>query len=240
MLLISAEVGPYKSISEPQKVMIDRDVTVLVGMNESGKTVFLSALEKAYDVLGLAKFDPIYDYPRKDLPPYLKRHQKQPEIAVELEYELDDEEVNRLNDEMHTSLPHGWRFTESFNYANTGALGIAVDERPVIEQLLNRTQGLSSDAQSAVASSTSIREVPAKLKATNLTDKDKEFLATIEQRIAAAGKGWTSVVGWEVWQWVSPRIPRFLYFSDYDLLPSKMNLPDLAQRVEQSRLTRKP
>ena len=31
------------------------------------------------------------------------------------------------------------------------------------------------------------------------------------------------------------RIPKFLYFSDYDLLPSKMNLIDLAQRVEQAK-----
>ncbi len=74
MLLVSAKVGPFKSINEPQTVPIDKDVTVLVGMNESGKTVFLQALTKSRDALNLAAFDHVEDYPRKNLTPYLKVH----------------------------------------------------------------------------------------------------------------------------------------------------------------------
>lgn len=233
MLLVSAKVGPFKSINEPHPVNIDPEVTVLVGMNESGKTVFLSALEKTYDVLGLAEFDPIYDYPRKDLPAYLKRHKERPATAVVLEYQLDDDEVDRLNRALHTTLPHGWRFTESFNYANTGTLGITADEKPVIDHILKSAPELSSDAQAAVAASTSVREIPTRLKATNLTEKDKEFLKGIETRVSSSK--WDNVVQWEIWHWLEPRIPRFLYFSDYDLLPSKMNLTDLAQKVEQAK-----
>lgn len=235
MLLVSAKVGPFKSINEPQTVSIDPDITVLVGMNESGKTVFLSALEKTYDVLGLAKFDPTPDYPRKDLAAYLKRHLQHPDNVVVSEYQLDDDEVDRLNGQLHTALPHGWRFTETFNYANSESINIKVDEKPVIEHIRETAQNLSSDALSAIDASASIREIPGKLKATNLTDKDKEFLSEIEQRVAATGEKWSSVVGWEVWQWLHPRIPRFLYFSDYDMLPSKMNLTDLGQRVEQAK-----
>ena len=73
MLLVSAKVGPFKSINEPQSVAINDAVTVFVGMNEAGKTVFLRALEKSRDALGLAAFDPVDDYPRKDLPSYLKQ-----------------------------------------------------------------------------------------------------------------------------------------------------------------------
>ena len=46
MLLISSTVGPFRSISSAQLVQIDPTVTVLVGMNEAGKTVFLQALQK--------------------------------------------------------------------------------------------------------------------------------------------------------------------------------------------------
>src|SRR5690242_4647081 len=102
MLLISAQVGPFKSVNEPQTVSIDPDITVLVGMNESGKTVFLSALEKTFDVLGLAKFDPTPDYPRKDLAAYLRRHEKKADDVVVLKYQLDDQEVDRVNRELHT------------------------------------------------------------------------------------------------------------------------------------------
>ncbi len=72
MFLISAKVESFKSINTPQTVSIDNEVTVLVGMNEAGKTVFLKALEKSNDALGLAEFDPVSDYPRKDLSKYQK------------------------------------------------------------------------------------------------------------------------------------------------------------------------
>jgi hypothetical protein len=235
MLLLSVKVGPFRSINEAQTVSIDPEITVLVGMNESGKTVFLSALEKSYDVLGLAKFDPTPDYPRKDLAAYSKRHQQDPDDVVILEYQLDDDEVDRINSQLHTTLPHGWQFTVTSDYANSRLLLINIDERPVVEHIHETAQNLSSDALSAIQASALVREIPGKLKATNLTDKDKEFFSAIEQRVSAAGKGWSSVVGWEVWQWLQPRVPRFLYFSDYDLLPSKMNLTELGQKVEQAK-----
>lgn len=69
MLLTSVKVGPFCSINEPQTTEIDPQVTVLVGMNEAGKTVFLRALHKAKDALDKEKFDLTEDYPRKDLLP---------------------------------------------------------------------------------------------------------------------------------------------------------------------------
>ena len=88
MLLISAKVGPFKSINSPQTVEIEDAVTVFVGMNEAGKTVFLQALEKSNDVLGIALFEPIEDYPRKDLPPYLKQHKTKAAEVTTLRYRL--------------------------------------------------------------------------------------------------------------------------------------------------------
>ena len=57
MRLASATVGPFKSISNAQTVTLDQ-ITVFVGMNEAGKTVFLQALQKSRDALNLAKPEP--------------------------------------------------------------------------------------------------------------------------------------------------------------------------------------
>lgn len=65
MLLVSAKVGPFRSINTAQAVAIDSEVTVFIGMNEAGKTVFLKALHKSLDAMGNEKFDPVEDYPRK-------------------------------------------------------------------------------------------------------------------------------------------------------------------------------
>ena len=222
----------FQSIDKPQRVSIDQTVTVLVGMNEAGKTVFLNALEKSHDALDRAEFDPIEDYPRKDLPPYLKRHENEPEKVAELTYRLTDAEVTALNQQLHTTLKGGFTFSVTHNYANKETIDFDVDEGPVLKALA-ADPTLSSDAANAVRKTSSLREIPVALKEVSPTEEDKAFLKGIEARIAKTK--WESVIEWEAWKWLQPRIPKFLYFSNYELLPSKMNLADLAQRVEKEK-----
>src|SRR2546428_10568313 len=231
MRLVSANVGPFKSINERQAVMIDESVTVLVGMNEAGKTVFLQALAKSDDVLGLAEFDPIEDYPRKDLPTYLKQHKTKPAEVTVLTYQLTELEIKELNESLHTELPSGFSFSLTRLYDNKVTVNINVDERPALNELLARSP-LSSDAMEALKKLTSIRDIPDAMKGISPNAEDKAFLAAVEARIAKTK--WTSVIAWEVWEGLKPLVPKFLYFGDYELLPSKVNLPDLAQRVEQA------
>ncbi|HOW55148.1 MAG TPA: AAA family ATPase [Syntrophorhabdaceae bacterium] len=229
MLLVSAKVGPFKSINEPQTVPIDTEVTVLVGMNEAGKTVFLQALQKATDALGEAEYDPINDYPRKELSTYLDQHEENPSIVAELTYRLDDKEIAELNSVVHTHLKPGFEFTINHKYDNHLMIVLTVDESPVLASLV-ATEGLSSDSRAAIKNARSVRSIPEILKEVSLTEEDTAFRDGIEKRVAATQ--WTSIVQWEVWQWLKPRIPQFLYFSEYELLPSKINLPDLASRIK--------
>lgn len=230
MLLISANVGPFKSIDTPQTVQIDKKVTVLVGMNEAGKTVFLQALLKSNDALAEAKFDPVEDYPRKDLPAYLKQHKNQPGEATTLVYRPNDNELQTINSKLGTTLPPGFTFNVTHKFNNAKSIGIEVDEKPVLKSLMSSK--LSSDAKTAVQKAKSIRQIPEALADVSLTDEDQAFLTTISERISKSD--WDSVVRKEVWQLLSKRIPKFLYFSNYQLLPSKMNLADLATRVTES------
>jgi hypothetical protein len=229
MFLISAKVGPFKSINIPQTVEIDQEVTVLVGMNEAGKTVFLQALEKSNDALGVAMFDPVEDYPRKDLPSYLKQHKTSPAEVTELTYQLTDEEISELNNKFDTEVKPGFTFSVSHLYNNSITVSINVSERPVLNSMISKSK-LSSDASKAAKKAISLRAIPDKLKGISLTEKDEAFLETINKRIAETK--WQSVIASEVWNWLRPRVPKFLYFSEYELLPSKMNLADLAQRVK--------
>lgn len=231
MLLVSVKVGPFKSINIPQDVIIDKEVTVLVGMNESGKTVFLQSLEKSNDALGISIFNPIDDYPRKDLPSYLKRHKTNPAEVTKITYCLSDEEIADLNKEFKTALKSGFQFSVTHKYDNQKSVDIEVDEKPVIESL--SAQLSSSEAQKAVKEASSLRDIPAILKDIDLTSEDKEILTTIEDRVKKTK--WESVTESEVWECLRLRVPKFLYFSDYDLLPSKINLRDLSNRVDQAK-----
>lgn len=232
MFLTTTKVGPFKSIDVSEDVKIEKTVTALVGMNEAGKTIFLQALEKARDALDVASFDPVDDYPRKDLPPYLKQHKIKPSSVVVLTYQLTEDEVTALNDELGTSLKSDYSFSVTHKYDNKQTISIQVDEKPVLKSLVKK-DNFSTDARAAGKAATSIRELVELLNDVTLTDDEQIHVAELSKRIASADKaGWDSVVEWETWQWLSKRVPKFLYFGDYDLLPSKVSLDDLAARVK--------
>ena len=231
MLLTSVKVGPFRSINEQQTIEIDPQVTVLVGMNEAGKTVFLRALHKAKDALDKEKFDITEDYPRKDLLAYKRLHQESPEDAVTLTYVIDDAEASEINAKIGCDIRAGFTFTVSRNYKNASSVGLVIPETPVLKNLA-ATAGLSEGAVTVLSKATSLRTALLDLKGISLKNEaDTELVQGLEARVSGAHEGWASVCDYEAWQLLSLQTPSFLYFSDYDLLPGKLNLKDLANRL---------
>ena len=65
--LKEVSIHKYKCFSEIQTFDVEKDITVLVGMNESGKTALLEALAKVnyFQEDQKFKYDIDLDYPRK-------------------------------------------------------------------------------------------------------------------------------------------------------------------------------
>lgn len=233
MKLVTAKLGPFRSMNTAQTLAVGDGITVLVGMNEAGKTVILKALEKSTDALGIAKFDPVDDYPRKELSAYLKKHTSEPATATELSFRLTDSEVAEANKALGTQLTKDFEFSVSYKFDNKIAVSLTVSEEPVLQSLQSRTD-ISSDAKTALKKANSLRDIPAVLTGEGLTEADQIFLKAISERIGKSQWPQKPVLQWEAWEWLKQRTPQFLYFSDYDLLPSKSNLADLAQRAKQA------
>lgn len=231
MLLVNAQIGPFRSINSVQEVSIDPKTTVFVGMNEAGKTVFLKGLQKSNDALSSDEFDVIEDYPRKNLTSYLKAHKSSPEKATKLTYQLSDEEIRNINKVFGCNLEENFQFSVIKKYDNSLQINIRVDEKPVIANLL-KTNSLSSDCISKLKNAIFISEIPELLEGIELNDSDKKFLDGINDRIKKSH--WENIVEYEVWQTLKLMLPKFLYFSDYDILPGKLNIKDLARRVSLS------
>jgi len=119
--LKKARVLKYKSIEDSSTVEIADDITVLVGKNESGKTAFLEALHKGLP-LATAKFDFVFDYPRKDYVKYRPQHDaKIFADVVELTFRIGKDFGAKINKEVF----HGTQvvqpdhlFTRTTNYGN--------------------------------------------------------------------------------------------------------------------------
>ena len=228
MLLVSAKIGPFKSIEKPEEVKIEEGVTVLVGMNESGKTVFLEALQKSDDIFDLAKFIPIDDYPRKNLSFYERRHETLPDTATVLTYEITDKEADAINKSLHTQLPSKFRFSIHHYYDNRKNISLQVDPKAVIAELAKQAD-LSSEFRDAISKVSLFGEIPKAVEGLSLTDADKQCLTSVNQRVETAqNANWSDTISYEVLQQLTPRTPKFMYFGDYEVLPSKMNLADLA------------
>lgn len=230
MILVEATVGPFRSINSPQTITIDPKVTALVGMNEAGKTVVLKAMEKSKDALKLESFNPTNDYPRKDLATYLKRHSATPDKAAVLTYELSAADAKAVNDKLGAvdGLIAGTHLVVTHLYSNTTLLTVPAVSPALVAKAIAQT--FSPAAQAFLGDAASPEKITDLLTGVEITEDDKLKLASLTARINE-GK-WGSVVTWEVWKALEKRVPPFLYFSDYDLLPGKLNLADLGAKVE--------
>jgi recombinational DNA repair ATPase RecF len=94
--LTNATIHKYKCIENAQSFDIEPDITVLVRMNESGKTSILEALAKVnyFEDEEIFRFNLTHDYPRK----HKKTIEKSGEDseAVTLHFIISDELASRI------------------------------------------------------------------------------------------------------------------------------------------------
>lgn len=231
MILTKVELGPFRSINTAQDCTIDPKVTVLVGMNEAGKTVFLQGIHKACDALNLEQFEVIEDYPRKDLTRYNKVHAENPEKAIKLTYMPEQEDLDIVNKNLNINLKLGFTYSISTDYKNSRSISLYIDEKPIISKLINSGSFTSEHVQ-IINKANTIKELVELLEDLDLNDSEQK--AHKQLAIRADASPWENVIQYESFKILDVRLPKTLYFSDYDILPGKLNIKDLARRHKQS------
>ncbi|VVE83010.1 AAA family ATPase [Pandoraea sputorum] len=240
LTLIKAQAWKYKSIEDSTPVDVSAQVTVLVGKNESGKTAFLEALHKAMP-LDAVKFDYIADYPRKDLVRYRPQHEaKNFHRVVELTFRIEKDLADKINKEVFGGaeiVAPGMTFSRDTTIGNTSTVSLHIDESAALKAL-QKPLGDLEHKDEVFAGAASLADILTKIEALGLP-ADSKLAAFAAQWRARAIKpeGWRLINGY-VWQtYLSPALPKFLYFDDYKLLEGKINLPTLQQRATANQLT---
>lgn len=244
LTLTKAQVFKYKSIEDSSLVSIAGDVTVLVGKNESGKTAFLEALYKAFplDNLNKAKFDCVFDYPRKDYVRYRRQHEAQCFAkVVELTFVIGEELANRINQEVfrfEQIIPSGHTFTRTTNYNNESLINFSVNQTAALNALKKALKGLEH-VDEVFSDAKSLEEVIERIEGKQLATDSQlaTFAGGWRRYCSGAPAGW-DFVNWHVWNtYLKESLPKFLYFDDYKLLEGKINLERLHQPPANKQLT---
>jgi predicted ATPase len=240
LTLIKAQVWKYKSIEDSTPVELADAVTVLVGKNESGKTAFLEALHKALP-LGGAKYDYVADYPRKDLVRYRPQHvAKNYQKVVRLTFRIEKELADKINKDVFGGVEvivAGSTFARDTTIANTNSIDFEVDEKAALAAF-NRSLGNWEHKEEAFAGAVTLADVLTKIEGLGLP-ADSLLASFAAQWRARAMKvsGWGMIDGYIWHAYLSPALPKFLYFDDYKLLEGKINLPWLQQRESANQLS---
>ncbi|WP_270260585.1 AAA family ATPase [uncultured Ruminococcus sp.] len=226
MLLKKVTIHKYKSFLTEQTYEVESQITRIVGKNESGKTALLEALAKSnyFEDNAEFKFSKDLDYPRGEL---TKVRNKNPE-AITCEYELSDEDIQKIEDDFESGIIQKQIFSVTSYYDNTRTTtGVSVDFS-VFKDWLIKTFGVGDQGKEFINEADSFSNLEDTVTENSTLPGMKEIKTELE-KIKDASGGWkNSLEGYIYRTFISPAIPKLWYFSDYFSLPCRINLNDFA------------
>ena len=229
MRLTKVQITNFQSVHDSTEFDVG-DVTCLVGKNEAGKTAILRALSRLNPLVETdGKFDPVDDYPRRDVNDYMadvERGEVEPARVVKATYELETEDIRTVKDVfgpdcLKSEIPT-YVLTKGYSN-NKGCSGLELDEEAGIAYLL-RESDITPSLKEQLEDSDSVSKMVEVLEQANQT-QDVERLLTILRDISEH-----SLLDTIHNQLLGVRIPKFLYFDEYHQLSGQDNLDSLRDR----------
>lgn len=225
MKLIKVEVHKYKCFQNKQTIEIDPNITTIVGMNESGKTSFLSAIAKTnyfdendQDFI----FDATHDYPRNELIDFEDDEDDEGKI-VSCTYEISKKLIDSINEALGVKVFSVSQFTQNCNFRDPKIKlsGFKGDDKAFIAHLCKNHE-ISETTINAASKLTSINDVAA----LDITEGDAGIVAFKAEvaKYANNPKGWNDLGHYIYITFIKPVMPKFWYFDDYYPLSGKINI----------------
>ena len=235
MKLKEVTIHKYKSFESEQKFDLENDITILVGMNESGKTSALEAVAKTryFQDDESFKFNATHDYPRKDKV-RMDKSDENPQ-AITCVYEISSILQQTIETEMGKGIFKSIIFSVTTKYDNSKTIGISIDAKKFIEHK-TKELGISSDTLNNkllnVKSKTDLDTLQKEYTEENKVAGIKSFAKYFENT-----KGWESdpIGGYIYKNLLAPQMPKFLYYDEYYTLPSRISIEKLnSESLEES------
>jgi len=232
MKLVSFKVEKFRNIVDSTSINVESDVTCLVGKNESGKTAILNALYRLNPAFG-EQFDIGEHYPR-----WLKTKERKSgaigdAAPIRGTFELDDEDIAAVEDALGEGTLNGRKFSFTRKYEGSNLVGdVTINEAKAIEHALSQSNA-SPQIKALVKDEADLKSVRAlikkKLEESQNTDAPEVDISELNAVDAAIG----NQLGKRISAWgratdiLESRMPEFFYFSQYSVLPGRIDLTEL-------------
>jgi len=230
--LTKATIHKYKCIENAQSFDVEPDITVLVGMNESGKTSILEALAKVnyFDDDEIFKFNLTHDYPRKQKKA-IDKSGEDPE-AVTLYFTISEELAKQISSDVGVSLSsrefsitkqyskeRSWnvRWIPSATFASERAKALGILDTTIVDGLSKISYPVLPDFDAFIKSLATEEYADAVSKLQVL----KKYFTNVKTWIRHP------IDGYIVSTYLSPKLPKFMYYDDYYMLPSRVSLSNI-------------
>ncbi|MBN1507794.1 MAG: AAA family ATPase [Sedimentisphaerales bacterium] len=230
MKLRNLQVKNFRCIEDSTQFTIC-PMTCLVGKNGAGKTSLLEALYKINpDVQELAGFDVLMEYPRARRREYQKRAETKPDDAVLTTWELDDQDVQKLEGVLGPGAVKSRTIAIRKGYyparrwagaiAKSGDLPAPPASVPSedVEHLREDVKGLTEIAG------------PTEQVGSGATQGLEE--ASGRAPVPAEGEGDAFYE-----KYVGQLLPKLLYFSEWHIMEGRVSIDALLQRRQKGELT---
>ncbi len=228
MKLVRVQVQCFRNILDSTEVVIQDDVTCLVGKNESGKTAFLEALRRLNPAQGNPKFEVGQHYPA-----WLeKKHRRQGKgldavKAVTAWFTLEQADKEALSTRLGEGVFQSDEIAVSRTYGGKYCCNYTVNEALAVKNSISKAD-LPESAATATGSPSSFVAISEKIADLQVCENAQvaasaDGLKTTIDRYLGDNDDFSKLVLEEL----DRLVPKFFYFAEYSKLSGIVKIREL-------------
>jgi predicted ATP-dependent endonuclease of OLD family len=225
MRLVNVQITNFRCIEDTTPFSI-RQVTCLVGKNESGKTAILQALERLnpYEARR-TKYDKLRDYPRRYFSDYSVRHPTAEAVVLTTKWKLEPDDRKVLAEEFSPECLTGDEVEIAKSYEqDSQTWNVPIDEKKALHYLVSQA-GLPGEQRQGFEKFDSAETLYHHLN--DLSDRSDAVTALMEHIAQFRNKSITL----RATDILQARLPKFLYIAQYGRMSGDVSVEKLLQDI---------